>query len=129
MSHLSYLLKYYKKLQIQLFPPRCCGGRFMETPYKSIKSVTAPQSLSKLTLEEPNVSRFVLKGGVDLAGDPLPVSGGQRWVTTLQAPRSSGVPDSPHVARLKKEQLPSDHRDGVKVCLAGVRLQIKQTTL
>lgn len=74
---------------------------------------------SLLTLEEPNIPRLIFKGGIDVAGNPAPVTGRQRRVAALQM----AVPDPPHVARLKEEQLSSDHGDGVEVRLAGVRLQ------
>lgn len=50
------------------------------------------------------------------------MTGRQRWVTAFQMP----VPDPPNVARLKEEQLPTDHRYGIKVCPAGIGLEKRQ---
>lgn len=77
-----------------------------------------------LTLKEPDISRLVFKRGVDVAGNPLPVTGCQRRVAALQL----AIPDAPNVARLEEEQLPSDHGGGVKVRLAGIRLETRQST-
>lgn len=92
--------------------------------HETINHKTAAKSSSLPTLKEPNIPRLVFKGGVDVVGNPLPVTGCQRRVTTLQMP----VPDPPNVARLKEEQLPPDHRHSVKVCVAGVRLERRQIT-
>lgn len=70
-------------------------------------------------MEEPNISRLVFKRGIDVAGNPPPVPGRQRRVAALQM----AVPDPPNVARLKEEELSSDHGDGVEVRLAGVGLE------
>lgn len=69
-------------------------------------------------MEKPDIAQRVLKGGIDRAGDPLPVAGGQRWVPVLQLSGSQ----PPHVAGLEEEQLPSDGGGGVKGCVAGIRL-------
>ena len=76
------------------------------------------------TLKEPNIPRLVFKGGVDVVGNPPPVTGRQRRVAALQMP----VPDPPNVARLEEEQLPSDHRHSIKVRMAGIRLEMRQIT-
>lgn len=89
--------------------------------HETINHITARLKRSSLpTLKEPNIPRLVFKGGVDVVGNPPPVTGRQRRVTALQMP----VPDPPNVARLKEEQLPSDHRHGIKVRLAGVGLEV-----
>ena len=90
---------------------------------ETINHITAAQT-SLPTLKEPNIPWLVFKGGIDVVGNPPPVTGRQCWVTALQMP----VPDSPHVSRLKEEQLPSDHRHGIKVRLAGVGLGMTQIT-
>lgn len=89
--------------------------------HETINHITAAQTSSLPTLKEPNIPWLVFKGGVDVVGNPPPVAGCQRRVTTLQMP----VPDPPHVARLEEEQLPSNHRHGIKVRLAGVGLENK----
>lgn len=65
---------------------------------ETIKHVTATQALL-LTLEEPNISRLVFKCGVDVVGNPPPVTRRQGRVTALQP----AVPDPPNVARLEEE--------------------------
>lgn len=92
--------------------------------HETINHITEAQASSLPTLKEPNIPWLVFKGSVNVVGNPPPVTGRQRWVTALQMP----VPDPPNVARLKEEQLPSDHRHSIKVRLAGVGLEIRQIT-
>ncbi len=90
--------------------------------HETINHITEAHTSSLPTLKEPNIPWLVFKGGVDVLRNPPPVTGRQRWVAALQMP----VPDPPNVAWLKEEQLPSDHRHGIKVRLAGVGLEIRQ---
>lgn len=92
-------------------------------PQKKNKKKPAAQT-SLPTLKEPNIPWLVFKGGVDVVGNPPPVTGCQRRVTALQLP----VPDPPNIPRLKEEQLPSDHGHGIKVRLAGIGLETGQNT-
>lgn len=85
---------------------------------------TTPARTLPLTLKEPNVSCLVFKCGVDVAGNPSPVTGRQRRVAALQL----AVPDPPNVARPEEEQLSSDHGDGIKVRLAGIGLETRKRT-
>lgn len=70
-----------------------------------MRSVSEPSDHSPaLTLEKPDVAQRVLEGGIDRAGDALPVARGQGWVSVLQLPS----PEPPHEAGPEEEQLPSD---------------------
>lgn len=71
-----------------------------------------------LTLEKPDTAQRVLEGGIDRAGDALPVAGGQRWVAVLQL----AGPQPPHVAGLEEEELPADGGRRLERCAAGVGL-------
>lgn len=93
-------------------------------PQETINHITAAQT-SLPTLKEPNIPWLVFKGGIDVVWNPPPVTGRQCRVTALQL----AVPDPPNKARLKEEQLPSDHRHSIKVRLAGIRLEKRQNTL
>lgn len=90
--------------------------------HKTINHLRAAQMSLLLTLKEPNIPWLVFKGGIDVVGNPPPVTGRQCRVTTFQMP----VPDPPNVARLKEEQLSSDHRYGIKLCPASIGLEKRQ---
>lgn len=71
------------------------------------------------TLEEPDISRSVLKSGINFFRDPSPVPGRQRRISSLQFTFTN----PPHVTRLEEKQLASDHRYCIKVCLTSIRLE------
>lgn len=111
-------------ISLSIAPVWTCPAAHVRHLPRNREPARSPGWAVLLTLEEPNIPRLVFKGGIDVAGDPAPVPGRQRRVTTLQM----AVPDPPNVAGLKEEQLPSDHGDGVEVRLAGVRLESRKET-
>lgn len=72
------------------------------------------------TLKEPDVSGIVLKGSVNVSGNPPPMPWCQCRVATFQMP----IPNPPHITGFKEEQLSSNHRHCIKVCPADFGLEM-----